>query len=720
MSPPVSSSYSKKPSSKPSKKLSAAPTSSTAASKSKRPASAALGDDDYPGKRAKRSASIAGKKSLREEELGVGGEIGEEEMVDGAEEALEGDQDGLDGEDDDDGGDGGVTRCVCGDDNEEMSSGLMIQCDTCKCWQHGPCVGLWEEKECPNRYFCELCKPNLHGPGGLLRKVSRKSSAPAANRHRSPSVPSTLSHARSHPNGAHKPRESADAALISAFLVDHSAVHDDSSPPPAPKEPKKRSTMNSRDAAYDDAIAMSILGPGSAAMRARLERAKSGGRESDSEGSEAEGEGEGADDDGAASEEERDRRAAQAKKAGGGRGKTASGFCGAGKGKKGAAGKGGSKASQAPRNRRSRSGEDDPTDAGDADAIPKEEPDQREGGESADGEILDAQKRKLSPELGEGASGIEEGEIAEDGAEGAAEQTAPAREGEKDDHAAQADEYDSQPRDPSPPSIPAPVPAARAKHPNQYTYRPKNGAAAPARNPRASPTKRANGSKSHFGSNGEGSSAFPGGGGEGGGGKGKGKDKDRADKDKDKEWTSSEPTFNLGWSMPEHLKHLAYLLPTATPEPISVPSLSSHHHSAHAYTDSEQPPHHLEPPTKVRFPAKRVTMPEMKKRARNVLEYLSRVQLEMSERGRRHEALTRAVSGASGREGAGSSASSSSGGGDGGGGGAGGINLGALPPLPGMGGAEEPNEGGSASMRMMDALSKEVIMFQQRFFGTFE
>ncbi|CEQ42017.1 SPOSA6832_03779, partial [Sporobolomyces salmonicolor] len=630
--PPVSSSYSKKPSSKPSKKLSAAPTSSTAASKSKRPASAALGDDDYPGKRAKRSASIAGKKSLREEELGVGGEIGEEEMVDGAEEALEGDQDGLDGEDDDDGGDGGVTRCVCGDDSEllslllggvragneltfglscptdeEMSSGLMIQCDTCKCWQHGPCVGLWEEKECPNRYFCELCKPNLHGPGGLLRKVSRKSSAPAANRHRSPSVPSTLSHARSHPNGAHKPRESADAALISAFLVDHSAVHDDSSPPPAPKEPKKRSTMNSRDAAYDDAIAMSIL-----------------------------------------------------------------------------------------------------------------EPDQREGGESADGEILDAQKRKLSPELGEGASGIEEGEIAEDGAEGAAEQTAPAREGEKDDHAAQADEYDSQPRDPSPPSIPAPVPAARAKHPNQYTYRPKNGAAAPARNPRASPTKRANGSKSHFGSNGEGSSAFPGGGGEGGGGKGKGKDKDRADKDKDKEWTSSEPTFNLGWSMPEHLKHLAYLLPTATPEPISVPSLSSHHHSAHAYTDSEQPPHHLEPPTKVRFPAKRVTMPEMKKRARNVLEYLSRVQLEMSERGRRHEALTRAVSGASGREGAGSSASSSSGGGDGGGGGAGGINLGALPPLPGMGGAEEPNEGGSASMRMMDALSKEVIMFQQRFFGTFE
>lgn len=35
--------------------------------------------------------------------------------------------------------------------------------------------------------------------------------------------------------------------------------------------------MNSRDAAYDDAIALSILGPGSAAMRAKLEKSKGGG-----------------------------------------------------------------------------------------------------------------------------------------------------------------------------------------------------------------------------------------------------------------------------------------------------------------------------------------------------------------------------------------------------------------------------------------------------------
>ena len=41
--------------------------------------------------------------------------------------------------------------------------------------------------------------------------------------------------------------------------------------------------MNSRDAAYDDAIAMSILGPGSAAMRARLEQASGGGGDDDEE-----------------------------------------------------------------------------------------------------------------------------------------------------------------------------------------------------------------------------------------------------------------------------------------------------------------------------------------------------------------------------------------------------------------------------------------------------
>lgn len=30
--------------------------------------------------------------------------------------------------------------------DDELSSGLMIECEMCNCWQHGPCVGLWDEK----------------------------------------------------------------------------------------------------------------------------------------------------------------------------------------------------------------------------------------------------------------------------------------------------------------------------------------------------------------------------------------------------------------------------------------------------------------------------------------------------------------------------------------------------------------------------------------------
>lgn len=143
----------------------------------------------------------------------------------------------------------------------------------------------------------------------LLRKAHRKAAPPTSNptaaaaHHRSPSAAASSSRARD----SAKPRESADAALVAAFLsAEHSVGPPDDEPeqgersPSAPaatvmaigkdgkevevKAPKKRSTMNSRDAAYDDAIAMSILGPGSAAMRARLEKARGDGDRSGSNG----------------------------------------------------------------------------------------------------------------------------------------------------------------------------------------------------------------------------------------------------------------------------------------------------------------------------------------------------------------------------------------------------------------------------------------------------
>ena len=77
-----------------------------------------------------------------------------------------------------------VTRCICGsqeypglptaspdsskknDPNSsnisEDSTGWFIQCDNCKVWQHGGCVGIMDESTSPDEYFCEQCRSDLH------------------------------------------------------------------------------------------------------------------------------------------------------------------------------------------------------------------------------------------------------------------------------------------------------------------------------------------------------------------------------------------------------------------------------------------------------------------------------------------------------------------------------------------------------------------------------
>lgn len=73
-----------------------------------------------------------------------------------------------------------TTRCICGyqeypgppSDDEDLAvgsdlqaedvGGLFIQCDKCKVWQHGGCVGIMEEKAVPENYFCEECRKDLH------------------------------------------------------------------------------------------------------------------------------------------------------------------------------------------------------------------------------------------------------------------------------------------------------------------------------------------------------------------------------------------------------------------------------------------------------------------------------------------------------------------------------------------------------------------------------
>jgi hypothetical protein len=50
------------------------------------------------------------------------------------------------------------------DTQSDEAGGLFIQCDLCKVWQHGGCVGIMEQSAAPDNYYCEdeKCRPDLH------------------------------------------------------------------------------------------------------------------------------------------------------------------------------------------------------------------------------------------------------------------------------------------------------------------------------------------------------------------------------------------------------------------------------------------------------------------------------------------------------------------------------------------------------------------------------
>ena len=58
----------------------------------------------------------------------------------------------------------------------EDVGGLFIQCDMCKVWQHGGCVGILDEAMSPEEYFCEECRKDLHKitiePNGYVKYVN--------------------------------------------------------------------------------------------------------------------------------------------------------------------------------------------------------------------------------------------------------------------------------------------------------------------------------------------------------------------------------------------------------------------------------------------------------------------------------------------------------------------------------------------------------------------
>ncbi|KAI9480141.1 Histone deacetylase complex subunit [Coemansia sp. RSA 1821] len=79
------------------------------------------------------------------------------ESADG--EGNDDEDEGGDEDDDEDEEDEGMVRCVCGERNDGE---LMIQCEICQVWQHTLCMGIRDETHVPDKYYCEKCRPEDH------------------------------------------------------------------------------------------------------------------------------------------------------------------------------------------------------------------------------------------------------------------------------------------------------------------------------------------------------------------------------------------------------------------------------------------------------------------------------------------------------------------------------------------------------------------------------
>ncbi|KAL9613852.1 MAG: hypothetical protein Q9167_001650 [Letrouitia subvulpina] len=115
---------------------------------------------------------------------------------------------------------------------QEDSGGLFIQCDICKVWQHGGCVGIMDEAMSPEEYFCEQCRKDLHKLTMTANGQKHSIYLPVQGSHLSQLSPTSTSHETS--------SKRARDGRASRMHVETIAG-------------KRRSTMNSRDAAYDEA-----------------------------------------------------------------------------------------------------------------------------------------------------------------------------------------------------------------------------------------------------------------------------------------------------------------------------------------------------------------------------------------------------------------------------------------------------------------------------------
>lgn len=145
-----------------------------------------------------------------------------------------------------------AVRCICGSEDypgrpvvegadaeffaavdfTEDVTGFFVQCDICKVWQHGACVGIFSAESSPDEYFCEQCRKDLH-------KISLATDGQKYSKYQP-----LHRHSRANSKSTTEPKDGARSpkSVTSKELRGDQAYH----------YSKRRSTMNSRDAAYDD------------------------------------------------------------------------------------------------------------------------------------------------------------------------------------------------------------------------------------------------------------------------------------------------------------------------------------------------------------------------------------------------------------------------------------------------------------------------------------
>ncbi|OAX37489.1 WD40 repeat-like protein [Rhizopogon vinicolor AM-OR11-026] len=75
-----------------------------------------------------------------------------------------------------------ITRCICGQNEEDADTGkFMVQCEICYVWQHGMCMGYQHEADLQDEYHCEKCKPEHHQE--LLKRFAEKTRQSSENSH---------------------------------------------------------------------------------------------------------------------------------------------------------------------------------------------------------------------------------------------------------------------------------------------------------------------------------------------------------------------------------------------------------------------------------------------------------------------------------------------------------------------------------------------------------